>query len=98
MFDNPYRLLPTEKYDEHSHEGRDTKLIFTVDQKRPAGRVAYTGGGRVLEGRDPEWLWPGMIQRGNVTIIEGEPGAGKSFVALDLLARYTREHGDTALL
>jgi hypothetical protein len=36
------------------------------------------------------WLWPGRIPRGQVTVIEGEPGVGKSFVALDLAARFSR--------
>jgi hypothetical protein len=53
-------------------------------------------GSRWLEGAmrwKPEpateiaWLWPGRIPRGQVTVIEGEPGAGKTFVALDFVAR-----------
>jgi AAA domain len=34
-----------------------------------------------------EWLWPGHIPLGRVTVIEGPAGSGKSFVALDLAAR-----------
>ena len=41
-------------------------------------------------GGAPEWLWPGRIQAGEVTVIEGEAGAGKSFVACDLAARFSR--------
>jgi len=34
-----------------------------------------------------EWLWPGMIPLGKLTVIEGDPGAGKSTMTLDLAAR-----------
>src|SRR5258708_17584462 len=37
--------------------------------------------------RKVDWLWPGKIPRGRVTLIEGPAGAGKSMVALDLAAR-----------
>lgn len=34
-----------------------------------------------------EWLWPGRIPRGKVTLLEGDPKCGKSTLALDLAAR-----------
>ncbi|MBS0264549.1 MAG: AAA family ATPase, partial [Planctomycetes bacterium] len=36
------------------------------------------------------WLWPGRIASGQLTVIEGTPGDGKSAVALDWAARVTR--------
>jgi len=33
------------------------------------------------------WLWEGRIARGKITLIAGNPGLGKSFLALDLAAR-----------
>lgn len=33
------------------------------------------------------WLWPGMIPRGKLTVLCGDPGLGKSFLTLDLCAR-----------
>ncbi len=33
------------------------------------------------------WLWPGKIPLGRVTLLEGPAGVGKSFVALDLVSR-----------
>ncbi len=35
------------------------------------------------------WLWPGRILRGKLTILDGEPGLGKSLFTLDLAARVT---------
>jgi hypothetical protein len=36
-----------------------------------------------------QWLWPGRIALGKVTLIAGDPGLGKSFLTLDLAARVT---------
>lgn len=37
-----------------------------------------------------EWLWPGRIPLGKLTLLAGDPGLGKSFVTLDLAARVSR--------
>ncbi len=34
-----------------------------------------------------EWLWPGRIPRGKLTLLIGDPGLGKSFLLLDVAAR-----------
>jgi hypothetical protein len=36
------------------------------------------------------WLWPGRVPIGGVTVLIGDPGLGKSLVALDIAARVTR--------
>jgi len=36
------------------------------------------------------WLWDGRIPLGKVTLLEGEPGIGKSTLALDFAARVSR--------
>jgi AAA domain/Bifunctional DNA primase/polymerase, N-terminal/Primase C terminal 1 (PriCT-1) len=36
-----------------------------------------------------EWLWDGRIPRGKLTLLIGDPGAGKSTLSLDLVARVT---------
>ncbi|MGH9045341.1 MAG: AAA family ATPase [Acidimicrobiales bacterium] len=36
-----------------------------------------------------DWLWPGRIPRGKLTILEGDPKVGKSTLMLDIAARVT---------
>jgi hypothetical protein len=47
----------------------------------PVKALASVKPGRI------EWLWPGRIPLGMVTIFDGDPGLGKSTVLLDLAAR-----------
>ena len=37
--------------------------------------------------RPVRWLWPGRIPLGKLTILDGDPGLGKSVLSLDLAAR-----------
>lgn len=39
------------------------------------------------------WLWPGRIAMGKLTLLCGDPGLGKSFLAIDLTARLTSGAG-----
>ncbi len=36
-----------------------------------------------------EWLWPSRIPLGKLTILQGDPGLGKSTMAIDIAARLT---------
>ena len=54
-----------------------------VARQQPVVRSIGSGG-------DPHWFWPGRIQAGQVTVIEGDAGSGKSIVAFDLAARCSR--------
>jgi len=36
-----------------------------------------------------EWLWPGRIPKGKLTVLEGDPKVGKSTLMLDIAARVT---------
>ena len=36
------------------------------------------------------WLWPGRIPLGKLTVVDGDPGQGKSTMMLDLAARVSR--------
>ena len=37
--------------------------------------------------RPLSWFWPGRLALGKLAILDGDPGLGKSLVALDLCAR-----------
>ena len=41
--------------------------------------------------RPVEWLWPGWIPLGKLTVLDGDPGVGKSTLLLDLAARLSRD-------
>jgi len=40
--------------------------------------------------RAVRWLWPGRVPLGKLTVLDGDPGLGKSTVVLDLAARVSR--------
>jgi hypothetical protein len=43
-----------------------------------------------IEVEKTQWLWPGYIPSGKITVLAGDPGMGKSTIALDLVARISR--------
>lgn len=43
-----------------------------------------------VEAEALEWLWPGRIPLGTLTMIDGDPGLGKSLVTVDVAARVSR--------
>lgn len=38
------------------------------------------------------WLWPGRIPAGKLVVVDGDPGLGKTTLALDIAARISRGH------
>ncbi|MFO0970205.1 MAG: sigma-70 family RNA polymerase sigma factor [Gemmataceae bacterium] len=36
-----------------------------------------------------EWLWPGHLPLGHISLLDGDPGVGKSILTLDIAARVT---------
>lgn len=42
-----------------------------------------------VEPEHVEWLWPGYIPKGKITILDGDPGLGKSTLALNIGATIT---------
>jgi hypothetical protein len=42
-----------------------------------------------VEAREVEWLWPGRIPLGRITLLVGRPGEGKSFLTTDAASRVT---------
>ena len=68
--------------------------------ERAAARAHLNGHGRQPIGqlaRDivPErltWVWPGRLAAGKLTVVDGDPGLGKSTLALEITSRISRGH------
>ena len=43
-----------------------------------------------VQSQPVQWLWEGRIPFGKVTLLDGDPGSGKSLLAMDLAARVSR--------
>lgn len=43
-----------------------------------------------VQSKPVQWLWEGRVPFGKLTLLDGEPGSGKSLLALDLAARVSR--------
>ena len=43
-----------------------------------------------VQSKPVQWLWEGRVPFGKVTLMDGEPGSGKSLLALDVAARVSR--------
>ena len=66
------------------------RLAALCEAVRPvAGKSVGTVGVCVadVERERIRWLWPGRMALGKITILDGDPGLGKSTVYLDLAAR-----------
>ncbi len=52
-------------------------------------RLIVPGMNRLSEytAQEVEWLWPGRVPIGKVTMLCGDPGMGKSFICMDMAAR-----------
>jgi archaellum biogenesis ATPase FlaH len=61
----------------------------TPDPDRPIRRLQSALASEVA-GERLDWLWPGWLAFGKLAVLEGDPGLGKSTLALDLAARLSR--------
>ena len=46
-----------------------------------------------IEAEEIEWLWEGFIPVGKLTILQGDPGKGKTMAMLNLIAAFTTGRG-----
>jgi hypothetical protein len=65
------------------------KVLGPGDPARPLARRLELRWADAVAARPVEWLWPGWLARGVLAVLDGDPGLGKSSVALDLVARVT---------
>ena len=64
---------------------------YTIDalQLLPDEEEGALYGAHTHRTRKVSWAWPGYIPYGKVTLIEGDPGDGKSVLTIDLAARWS---------
>jgi len=73
--------------------GRQVKATAHVEppkeapSQHAAARRLLTTQLSDVSSRPVEWLFPGRIPLGKLTLISGDPGVGKSFLTLDMAAR-----------
>jgi AAA domain len=60
-----------------------------LPRKRQLG-VAEPIRASQLQVRPVEWLWPGRVPQGGLTVLAGEPGLGKSLLSIWLASRLSR--------
>ncbi len=66
------------------------RLSDAAHSLRHRGRRAVIRKFSEIERRKVEWLWPNRIPMGKISIIAGNPTAGKSWLTIDLAARISR--------
>ena len=74
--------------------GPDFKGLITSARKWLGDTVDAAKSGKIdtilaseVTSRRVEWFWPDRIAYGSICILDGDPGTGKSTIALDLAAR-----------
>ena len=86
----PIDLLPLDARPFRARPGRAAPAgrdPFDVRALQPLPRLVCLAD---VSARNVSWLWPGRVPIGKVTLIVGDPGVGKSLIALDVAARVTR--------
>ena len=80
------RCLPIDILDALAQRGlAPPSHFFTEFGALEAGLRPLT----TLTPQPVDWLWPGYIALGGLTVLAGSPGSGKTTVAIDLAARAT---------
>ena len=78
--------------DSNCRRGRRSRPLYTVTvpvSKPAQDRALVVHRAADVEMRSLEWLWPGRVALGKLTLIAGEPGLGKSQLAAALAAAVT---------
>lgn len=70
------------------------KLVNAILAAVPGQQDTHAPFGTLAENLEPiQWLWQNWVPVGMLSLLGGAPGAGKSFIALDLARRVI--HGET---
>lgn len=80
--------------DDDEYRRRRREALREYLAARPGGETNRYARDRILMDRVEivrlEWLWPGRIPLGKLTMLEGHPESGKSTLTVDLAARVSR--------
>ena len=94
-------LISAQERFSSSAEDRDLlgETIASLTALQTNGKGKYGGAQPVLvrvsdvEREEVAWLWEGRIPLGKLTLLEGDPGVGKSFCSLAIATAVTRGSG-----
>jgi hypothetical protein len=77
--------------DLHRREGKNLskalEALPELSEHRPLGVLL-----KDVKPQKVQWLWRGWIPAGKITMLDGDPGLGKTTLALDIAARLSRGH------
>jgi hypothetical protein len=83
----PDHLILKQAEDMHARWREELHVIISDDDDDDTGDA---GVGRLLsevKAEDVKWVWEPYVPVGMLTMLTGDPGAGKSYIALELTAR-----------
>jgi putative DNA primase/helicase len=80
---------------EHKPDDRAQEVILTRAENAPHEPSENRPGAKVVTLADvaPEaiqWVWPGFLAAGKVTLLSSDPGCGKSTLSIDIASRLSR--------
>jgi hypothetical protein len=79
---------------QHGYEARKTldpeEVLAKAEGLVPQGRFAFHPAAEVAKRPPPEWLIKGVLPKGELSVLYGPSGSGKSFVALDMALAVAR--------
>ena len=78
--------------DELGHDGGAGHGVDAVEPLSEHEDVASYVAGDVRV-REVKWAWKGYIPAGKLSLVEGDPGDGKSILTIDLAARWSTGAG-----
>jgi hypothetical protein len=86
-----YHTAVTQALEGHPDRAEILEQIFAA---KPGHKMTFNSLMGLAPTLSPiEWVWPGWLPRGMLTVLGAAPGAGKSFVGLDLAWRITTGEG-----
>jgi AAA domain-containing protein/bifunctional DNA primase/polymerase-like protein len=77
---------PSAKLDQQTTKLVQPSQYHRLDKFGTVGHL-WSAPYIAVEVTQVNWLWPGRIPLGGITLLDGDPGLGKSLITLDLAAR-----------